>query len=471
MVVMAIMIMLGIMFLLGIGTLIGGIIVAAIKRKQNLRKRFAVIAIVLIVVGIFLLTPPVYTGIFVWNENKEDLQNGGWKEWMTEKTYLDMDDVVKTKEEEINGRKHVIFEYNGDTWVQVLPVGISEKLTEDMMMDHHISNLRDDDAVLNIREKRSWSEILLRVNAQTTVYRITNKSGKEIMGTQSDIYCKKEDLADIEQYYSNFDHYSFFVEGLRDLDAEDGERIGIDPKQMNALKKLDWKEGTLSEENTYTSCAWKSKDHVFWGTVQFVRQKEGVFICSYSDKKGEWYARLSKESEEYFETLFQDYWKEKDWIDSIDSEERQISVEEMFQLSDEEMVDAMGSHLSEKADDGDRIDLLNKEERIVYDLWIMMCETGSDGFQGYLYYYGDRFEETRKEATALKMPIVAKVLQEVEEKFPNQTVPKDEEKRREILDESDIEFEEQDESIYDGGEAEIIDTLAEYIRSNKDHFS
>ena len=471
MVVMAIMIMLGIMFLLGMGTLIAGIIVAAVKRKQNLRKRFAVIAIVLIVVGIFLLTPPVYTGIFVWNENKEDLQNGGWKEWMTEKTYLDMENVVKTNEEEINGHKRVTFEYEGDTWVQVLPVGIYGKALEDMETEYTPGDLRDEDAVLNIREKRSWTEILLRINAQTTVYRLKGKSGKEIMGTLSDVYCKKEDLDDVEQYYSNFDHYSFFVEGLRDLDAEEGERIGIDPKQMNDLKKLNWKEGALSEEDTYASCAWKSKDHIFWGKVRFVRQKEGIYICTDSAEQGSWYARLSDKSAEYYETLFKDYWKDSDWMDSVESEEKQISVEEMFQLSDEEMVDAMGSHLSEKADDGDRIDLLNKEERIVYDLWIMMCETGSDGFQGYLYYYGDRFEETRKEATALKMPIVAKVLQEVEEKFPNQTVPKDEEKRREILDESDIEFEEQDESIYDGGEAEIIDTLAEYIRSNKAHFS
>ena len=136
----------------------------------------------------------------------------------------------------------------------------------------------------------------------------------------------------------------FFVEGLRDLDAEEGERIGIDPKQMNDLKKLNWKEGALSEEDTYASCAWKSKDHIFWGKVRFVRQKEGIYICTDSAEQGSWYARLSDKSAEYYETLFKDYWKDIDWMDSVESEEKQISVEEMFQLSDEEMVDAMGSH-------------------------------------------------------------------------------------------------------------------------------
>jgi len=153
------------------------------------------------------------------------------------------------------------------------------------------------------------------------------------------------------------------------------------------------------------------------------------------------------------------------------AEEETMSIDEILKIEDGgEMMSELSYSIGEKCEFGESIDVLNEAEKKVFYIDEVVSEVGSDGFEGYLYYYGDHFEETLKCADELKLKKLSTLMNKVKSVFPDNKIPEDIESIQDMLDEEEYDFDEFDEMMYDGLDYEIENELARFVKENIDQF-
>ncbi len=160
-------------------------------------------------------------------------------------------------------------------------------------------------------------------------------------------------------------------------------------------------------------------------------------------------------------------------ISHIAPENCSMKIADILSLAQEELLTEFSLHLNEMSGNGTYLNYLNKWEKIVYDVDLILTEVNSDGFSGYLYYYGNRFYNAMKAFEEIGSPKMLDLMSSVQNKFPSKKVPKSIESIQNKLDKMEkieIDFEEEDEIFYNDAQEELLDKLYEFIMSNQKKF-
>ncbi len=150
-----------------------------------------------------------------------------------------------------------------------------------------------------------------------------------------------------------------------------------------------------------------------------------------------------------------------------------MQIGDIFLLPDDDVLDELFMHLGELSGQGDCLNRLNQWEQIAYLAYELCAEVNSGGFDRYLSYCGSRFE---KAYTALKTIFAVEVLpilDAVRGKFHQNKMPKTEEgiqKAMDLLEETGVDFEREDERFYASGEKQLLTCLSTYVKENRQQF-
>ncbi len=150
-----------------------------------------------------------------------------------------------------------------------------------------------------------------------------------------------------------------------------------------------------------------------------------------------------------------------------------MKIADILSLPQEELLTEISVHLNEMSGNGTYLNYLNKWEKIVFDADLVLTEVNSDGFSGYLYYYGNRFSNAIKAFEEISSPKMLDLMTSVQNKFPSKKVPKSIESIQNKLDkmeEKEIDFEDEDEIFYNDAQEELLDKLYEFIMGNQKRF-
>ena len=157
----------------------------------------------------------------------------------------------------------------------------------------------------------------------------------------------------------------------------------------------------------------------------------------------------------------------------IAPEKCSMKIADILSLPQDELLTEISVHLNEMSGNGTYLNYLNKWEKIVYDADLVCTEVNSDGFSGYLYYYGNRFLNAVKAFEEVCSPKMIDLMTSVQNKFPSQKIPKSLESIQNKIDkmeEKEIDFEDEDEFFYNDAQEELLDKLYEYILNNQKRF-
>jgi hypothetical protein len=150
-----------------------------------------------------------------------------------------------------------------------------------------------------------------------------------------------------------------------------------------------------------------------------------------------------------------------------------MAIMDILGLSDADLPEAMSEHLNELSANGESLSSLNRWEKTVYEIDLMMMEVNSGGFDSYLRYNGTHFERLKKAISAVEAHETENLLQAVEQKFPKKKIPKSYraiENALDILDERCMDFDAEDEWYYNTAERELIAQVTLYIRDHAERF-
>lgn len=157
----------------------------------------------------------------------------------------------------------------------------------------------------------------------------------------------------------------------------------------------------------------------------------------------------------------------------VPPEKCSMKISDILSLTQEKLLTEISTHLNEMSANGTFLNYLNKWEKTVYDADLVLTEVNSDGFSGYLYYYGNRFLNAVKAFEEISSPKMLDLMSMVQNKFPSKKVPKSIEAIQNKIDkmeEKDIDFEDEDESFYSDAQEELLDKLYEFIMNNQKRF-
>lgn len=160
-------------------------------------------------------------------------------------------------------------------------------------------------------------------------------------------------------------------------------------------------------------------------------------------------------------------------ISPIAPENCSMKIADILSLPQDELLTQISTHLNEMSGNGTYLNYLNKWEKIVYDADLVCTEVNSDGFSGYLYYYGNRFLNAIKAFEEINSRKMLDLMNSVQNKFPSKKVPKSIESIQNKIDkmeEKGIDFEAEDEIFYNDAQEELLDKLYEFIMSNQKRF-
>ncbi len=160
-------------------------------------------------------------------------------------------------------------------------------------------------------------------------------------------------------------------------------------------------------------------------------------------------------------------------VSPVAPENCSMKIPDILSLPQEELLTEISAHLNEISGNGTYLNYLNKWEKIVCDADLVCTEVNSDGFSGYLYYYGNRFLNAVKAFEEINSPKMLDLMTSVQNKFPSKKVPKSIESIQNKLnkmEEKEIDFEEEDEIFYNDAQEELLDKLYEFIMSNQKRF-
>lgn len=160
-------------------------------------------------------------------------------------------------------------------------------------------------------------------------------------------------------------------------------------------------------------------------------------------------------------------------VSPVAPEKCSMKIADILLLPQEELLTEISTHLNEMSGNGTCLNYLNKWEKIVYDTDLVCTEVNSDGFSGYLYYYGNRFPNAIKAFEEINSPKMLDLLTSVQNKFPSKKIPKSVESIQNKLDkmeEKEIDFEDEDERFYNDAQEELLDKLYKFIMGNQKRF-
>lgn len=141
--------------------------------------------------------------------------------------------------------------------------------------------MTEENAVLNIRSKRSLGEAIFGVNDECTLFRIKNDSGVEILSDGYDCYCKASEVEKAEKYYSQFENYEFYLYAKEENYFDKLVKIKLDDAAIQELKKLHSQKHHIVKGGTYYGVSCESNDGVFEGDFSLYK------------KHGDWYLPLA----------------------------------------------------------------------------------------------------------------------------------------------------------------------------------
>lgn len=150
-----------------------------------------------------------------------------------------------------------------------------------------------------------------------------------------------------------------------------------------------------------------------------------------------------------------------------------MQISDILNLSDDELLSELSTHLNELSANGEVLSCLNKWEKLVFYINELCEEVNSGGFSNYLYYYGTHFEKAKSSLETIGANKSVELLNKVENKFPRKKVPKNPDSIQNNLDkleEKNIDFETEDAEYYNFTEKELLNKLTAYILENKKHF-
>lgn len=154
----------------------------------------------------------------------------------------------------------------------------------------------------------------------------------------------------------------------------------------------------------------------------------------------------------------------------LSPEECSKQIDEIWKLSEKDLLLGLMEHLEELSGNGCKLRLLNKWERVVYDLNTLLMEVDSGGFDAYLSYHGNRFAQTKKALKEIQAEKMVSLFEVVQSKFPNHKLPKRAESIDAIIIDGEMEFEEEDNYFYEVGTDELLEKLHLYILNHKNRF-
>lgn len=179
--------------------------------------------------------------------------------------------------------------------------------------------------------------------------------------------------------------------------------------------------------------------------------------------------KLEKLKEKYkgtiVEKLEEEYFEEAELEE--EEEEVPLSQEEIFAIKEpDEFVIQYMIFLEQKCDYGNKIEVLNSVEKVIYYVDTLNSEVHSSGFEGYLS--SDNFpgeEELEECLIKIKAMKVLKLWKKVKSKFPGDSIPKDMEKRLAIIERKRKSLDKLDSQFYDYPD-DLEQLLFEYAQSN-----
>ena len=160
-------------------------------------------------------------------------------------------------------------------------------------------------------------------------------------------------------------------------------------------------------------------------------------------------------------------------VSPIAPENCSMKIADIISLPQEALLTEISTHLNEMSGNGACLNYLNKWEKLVFDADLVLTEVNSDGFSGYLYYYGNRFPNAVKAFQEINSPEMLDLMSRVQNKFPANKVLKNIESIQNKIDkmeENEIDFEDEDEIFYNDAQEELLDKLYDYILNNQKRF-
>ena len=154
-------------------------------------------------------------------------------------------------------------------------------------------------------------------------------------------------------------------------------------------------------------------------------------------------------------------------------EECSLMIDEIFSLPKSEIIDELSTHINELSANGNELNYLNKTEEVFYYIDELCSEVNSGGFESYLYYNGNHFQNAVDSLETIKAVKMLLLMKTIQSKFPKNKIPKSLNSIQNIMDsleEKGIDFEIEDSQFYDTEEKALLTLLLDFVFENKSHF-
>ncbi len=210
----------------------------------------------------------------------------------TQDVFVDTGTTVKYHEEQFDGKERTVFEYQGVTYVALIP----EFIEEDIGVNIEEKDLNEKDAVVNITSSSIGpiSRYIYGRSERWTVFKIQSDCGVELLSDGELCYCDQKKLKQAERWYEDIGNYSYYLppEDNQFADLEDCRLIELDVKKLRQLIALDTdKRKPLSNYKEHDiDCL--SSDGVCGGYVRL------------ASKGDQWYRFCADDDDEYDDTTY-----------------------------------------------------------------------------------------------------------------------------------------------------------------------
>lgn len=154
-------------------------------------------------------------------------------------------------------------------------------------------------------------------------------------------------------------------------------------------------------------------------------------------------------------------------------EECSLTIEEILSLPKSEILDELSTHINELSANGNKLNHLNKTEKVFYYIDELCSEVNSGGFESYLYYNGNHFQNAINSLESIKAFKMLLLMKTIQSKFPKSKMPKSLNSIQNAIDsfeEKEIDFENEDAQFYEMQEKALLALLLDYVLENKKHF-
>lgn len=154
-------------------------------------------------------------------------------------------------------------------------------------------------------------------------------------------------------------------------------------------------------------------------------------------------------------------------------EECSVMIDKIFSLPNPEIIDKLSTHINELSANGNELNHLNKTEKVFYYIDELCAEVNSGGFESYLYYNGNHFQNVINSLETIEAVDMLLLMKTIQSKFPKNKIPKSLnsiQNTMDSLEEKGIDFEIEDSQFYETQEKSLLALLLDYVLENKHHF-